>query len=46
MTEHVTASGQVISTITTTAHQAYQRLLAALAVKSGHTGPTLLLAEE
>jgi hypothetical protein len=41
MTQHVTAPGQVISTITTTAHQAYQRLLAALAVKSGHSGPSL-----
>ncbi|HEU5391229.1 MAG TPA: FtsX-like permease family protein [Streptosporangiaceae bacterium] len=35
MTQHVTASGRAVSTITTTAHQAYQRLLAALAVKSG-----------
>jgi putative ABC transport system permease protein len=43
MTQHVTAPGQEISTITTTAHQAYQRLLAALAVKSGHTGPSLPL---
>jgi hypothetical protein len=41
MTQHVTAPGQVISTITTTAHQAYQRLLAALAVKSGRAGPSL-----
>ena len=35
ITQHGTAPGQVISTITTTAHQAYQRLLAGLAVKSG-----------
>ena len=39
MTQHATAPGQVISTITTTAHQAYQQLLAALAVKSGRPAP-------
>jgi putative ABC transport system permease protein len=35
LTQHAAAPGQVISTITTTAHQAYLRLLAALTVKSG-----------
>lgn len=35
ITQHATAPGQVISTSTTTAHQAYQQLLAALAVKYG-----------
>ncbi len=33
ITQHATSPGQVISTITTTARQAYQQLLAALAVK-------------
>ena len=33
MTQHAAATGQVISTVTTTAQQAYQQLLAALAVK-------------
>jgi ABC-type lipoprotein release transport system permease subunit len=33
ITQHATAPGQVISTVTTTARQAYQQLLAALAVK-------------
>jgi putative ABC transport system permease protein len=32
ITQHDSAPGQVISTVTTTAHQAYQQLLAALAV--------------
>ena len=44
MTQHVTAPAQVISTITTTAHQAYQRLLAALAVKSRPRAPGALQA--
>jgi putative ABC transport system permease protein len=35
MAQHATVPGQVISTSTTTADQAYRRLLAALAVKSG-----------
>jgi putative ABC transport system permease protein len=35
MTQHVAASGQVTSTVTTTARQAYRQLLTALAVKSG-----------
>jgi len=35
MTRRVTAPGQVISTTTTTARQAYQQLLAALAIKAG-----------
>jgi hypothetical protein len=33
MTQHATAPGQVVSTTTTTARQAYQQLLAALAIK-------------
>ncbi len=33
ITQHAAAPGEVISTVTTTAHQAYQQLLAALAVK-------------
>jgi putative ABC transport system permease protein len=33
ITQHATAPGQVISTVTTTASQAYRQLLAALAVK-------------
>ncbi len=37
ITQHATAPGQVISTSTTTAHQAYQQLLAALAVKWGRS---------
>ena len=37
ITQHATAPGQVISTITTTAHQAYQQLLVALAVKWGRS---------
>jgi putative ABC transport system permease protein len=41
MTQHATAPGQVISTTTTTAGQAYQELLAALAVKSGR--PTTIV---
>ncbi|HUC24395.1 MAG TPA: FtsX-like permease family protein [Streptosporangiaceae bacterium] len=40
MTRRVTASSQVISTSTTTARQAYQQLLAALAVK-GSAGPAV-----
>jgi putative ABC transport system permease protein len=36
ITQHATAPGPVISTVTTTAHQAYQQLLAALAVKYSH----------
>jgi putative ABC transport system permease protein len=35
ISQHATAPGQVISTVTTTAHQAYQQLLAALAIKYG-----------
>jgi hypothetical protein len=34
MTQHATAPGHVISTTTTTARQAYQQLLAALAIKT------------
>jgi hypothetical protein len=34
MTQHATAPGHVISTTTTTARQAYQQLLAALAIKA------------
>ncbi len=41
MTQHGTAPGQVISTVTTTAHQAYQQLLAALAVKPGPAAPNV-----
>ena len=37
ITQHAAAPGQVISTVTTTAHQAYERLLAALAVNWGHS---------
>ena len=37
ITQHAAAPAQVISTVTTTAHQAYQRLLAALAVKWGRS---------
>ena len=37
ITQHTNAPGQVISTVTTTAHEAYQRLLAALAVKWGRS---------
>ena len=37
ITQHATAPGPVISTSTTTAHQAYQQLLAALAVKYGRS---------
>jgi putative ABC transport system permease protein len=40
ITQHVTGPGQVVSAITTTAHQAYQRLLAALAVTSGRPAGT------
>jgi hypothetical protein len=40
MTQHATAPGQVISTATITARQAYQKLLAALAVKPGSGAPT------
>ena len=42
ITQHATAPGQVISTVTTTAPQAYQQLLAALAAKwpgLGGAGP-------
>jgi putative ABC transport system permease protein len=39
ITQHATAPGRVISTVTTTAHQAYQQLLAALAVKPGPNAP-------
>jgi putative ABC transport system permease protein len=41
ITQHATAPGQVISAITTTAHQAYQQLQAALAVKPGPAAPTV-----
>lgn len=37
ITQHATAPGQVISAVTTTAEQAYQQLLAALAVKYGNS---------
>jgi putative ABC transport system permease protein len=39
MTQHASAPAQVLSTITTTARQAYQQLLAALAVKPGPAAP-------
>jgi putative ABC transport system permease protein len=38
ITQHATAPGRVISTSTTTARQAYQLLLAALAARSGSPG--------
>ncbi len=41
ITQHATTPGQVISTVTTTAHQAYQQLLAALAVKPGPAAPNV-----
>ena len=41
ITQHITAPGRVISTVTTTAHQAYQRLLSALAVKGGRPAGTV-----
>jgi hypothetical protein len=41
MSQHATAPGRVISTVTTTAHQAYQQLLAALAVKPGPAAPSV-----
>jgi putative ABC transport system permease protein len=37
ITQHAAAPGRVISTVTTTAREAYQRLLAALAVKWGRS---------
>lgn len=40
MGQHATAPGRVTSNVTTTAHQAYQQLLAALAVKPGRAAPT------
>ena len=39
MTQHATAPGHVISTTTTTARQAYQQLLAALAIKTAAARP-------
>jgi putative ABC transport system permease protein len=41
ITQHGTAPGQVISAVTTTARQAYQQLLAALAVKPGPAAPNV-----
>jgi hypothetical protein len=41
ITQHGTSPGQVISTVTTTARQAYQQLLAALAVKPGPAAPNV-----
>jgi putative ABC transport system permease protein len=40
ITQHASAPGQLIATTTTTAHEAYQQLLAALAVKYGGSGNT------
>jgi hypothetical protein len=41
ITQHATAPGRVISTVTTTAHQAYQQLLAAFTVKPGPAVPSV-----
>ena len=41
MSQHASTPGRVISTVTTTARQAYQQLLAALAVKPGPTAPSV-----
>jgi putative ABC transport system permease protein len=41
MTRHATAPAQVISTVTTTARQAYQKLLAALRLNRGHAAPNV-----
>jgi putative ABC transport system permease protein len=41
MTQHTTAPGQAISTVTTTAHQAYQKLLAALQLNRGRAAPNV-----
>jgi putative ABC transport system permease protein len=41
MTRHATAPGQVISTITTTAREAYQKLLAALQRSRGRAAPAV-----